>query len=835
MAKKAKRRIKRINGKLTVVYVDADTGLTLDNLDGYELYSSDGLGPDAELPKVEEPATTSAPMSTRDRSSNADFWTKSDWATDPKRSKGTGDILGDFRSAAGVLGERIDGVKGTLMNGILTTAGRVMGRDLVADKDNVNAAIGQGVDAAGNAIGGAIENITGQAPGWLGDTIGGFFGGNKEDVPTNTNVSSYAAPPRQAGMIEIPNYPEQIAPSIIDDTQTYSGANLTVGNMAGVNGLIIHHTGGGGDVSGVVNVLEERGFGVQYIMDREGVVHRVVPEGTKVEHLKPGEGPGAGLNNSNVEGIEIIAADDNDLTPAQIASFARFGAWHSQQFGYDPKTNILGHGEVNPHKQETEGQTAKQALLAFLPEAERVIAAYKAGIGTETPAAAAARGVADTAINPKLLAAVSGVKAKQGQQVLVDGQPISPDMVTSKPGILENLTGMADGWLGDAVGDFFKGPPSPKIDSGTPPQITDKTTAPPIPTPVAEPFKARRQEPIVEAPTTALGAVNAMGTGLDPVKKAYLDTINYAEGNPAMNQAFGVNQYFEPGPNHPSTFNSEFNTSAAGKYQWTEPTWKEYAAKAGVTDFSNEEHQDRAAWQLASDNYKARTGGDLYEALLSNDPSAFTANANRWSSLPGGRHPRTEIPELMDKFTEGLTKYNTPVTPTRAPIAPAPKIEQPRTEGFMRPKVSAPINAPITPTSPKLDKPVANPTVSGKTNNTLRDPTITTSKTGGFMPKNDTKPASAKTSSNDPRPTPVTSRPASSSPKINNTPSTSTPIAGKSSIGAKQSRNTPVTPSPSSTKINSTPSTSGSKTSNTGTTKTKTGGSTTKSYNPTGR
>lgn len=807
MAKKAKRRIKRINGQLTVVYVDAETGAVLNNLDGYEFHTQDGFSNTdtvAPVEKVEEPVVAT-PTRTNDRSSNADFWTKSDWATDEKRSKGTGDILGDFRSAAGVLGERIDGVKGTLMNGILTTAGRVIGRDLVADKDNINNAVDGAVDAAGNAVTGAIENITGQAPGWLGDTIGGFFGGG--DKPAATTTVTPTAPGIQW------NGREDHLTDPLMQTVAAASENLTFGLnvVSGYRTREQNEAAGGADESQHIhgNAMD---ISIKDMTDaqKSALVTSLAENGAKRIGVYSGN---TGLHVDMAEGYP---------PPEGFSFYPMFDGTRWGKGG--AATGTLLAGAPSWFVETAKGNP--------LPEAQQFMKSPDAPVTPTTPDAnAAAMGTtANTKVNPKLLSAVGELKTKQGKQVLVDGQPISPDMLTQNQNGLEydrngNLVGYDN--LGfEKPGYTPPEKPSPKLNNYGFNQDVNKMAGPGIPTPAPEPFKARHPKPIVEAPTNALGAVNAMGTGLDPVKKAYLDTINYAEGNPAMNQAFGVNQYFEPTKGHPSTFNSEFNTSAAGKYQWTEPTWNEYSVKAGVDDFSNEEHQDRAAWQLASDNYKARTGGDLYNALLSNDPSAFTANSNRWSSLPGGKHPRTEIPELMGKFTEAMGKYNTP--PVREPLAPAPKIETPT--GFMsKPKVSAPITQPTVPSSPKLDKPVANTPISGKTNNTLRDPTISESKTGGFMPKT----GSAKTSSSDPRPTPSTSKPASSSPKIN-----SSPIAGRPATpsGQKQSAATPVSPK-TSTKLDQTTtgSTSSNKTSNTGTTKTKTSSPSSKSYNPTGR
>jgi N-acetylmuramoyl-L-alanine amidase len=122
--------------------------------------------------------------------------------------------------------------------------------------------------------------------------------------------------------------------------------------------FIVHHTSGRGTVDGVVQTLKERGLGVEYVMDRDGNIYQT--GGPGAQNIKAGWGAGAGLNNSNVVGMEIIALDDKDVTDAQKQSFARFIAARY------PNTPLFGHGEVNPgHKEADEGLSAKAAALAY--------------------------------------------------------------------------------------------------------------------------------------------------------------------------------------------------------------------------------------------------------------------------------------------------------------------------------------------------------------------------------------------------------------------------------------------------------------------------------------
>ena len=124
----------------------------------------------------------------------------------------------------------------------------------------------------------------------------------------------------------------------------------------------MHHTAGRGDPASVVNFWKQqgRGYGAQYIMDRNGVIHDTQREfgynGTN-EILND---PTRKLSNSNVVGMEIIAKNDADVTPQQAQAAAQF-----IQARY-PSLPVYGHGQVNPgHKEATEGQSAVNAVMAL--------------------------------------------------------------------------------------------------------------------------------------------------------------------------------------------------------------------------------------------------------------------------------------------------------------------------------------------------------------------------------------------------------------------------------------------------------------------------------------
>lgn len=130
--------------------------------------------------------------------------------------------------------------------------------------------------------------------------------------------------------------------------------------------FIMHHTSGRGTVQGVEDTLRQRGLGVEYIMDREGNITRfsgpgaanIMPEARYRKEPILGEGQPF-LNNANVVGMEVIANDDKDVTPAQVAAAKAFIARTY------PNTPVFGHGEVNPgHKEADEGMTIVNAIRA---------------------------------------------------------------------------------------------------------------------------------------------------------------------------------------------------------------------------------------------------------------------------------------------------------------------------------------------------------------------------------------------------------------------------------------------------------------------------------------
>ena len=118
--------------------------------------------------------------------------------------------------------------------------------------------------------------------------------------------------------------------------------------------FVVHHTAGHGRAEDVVDILNDRGLGVQWIIDREGKVYRSFPEGMAAWHTghqDQKEAP-SDLQNQTAQGVEVVAKDDMDVLPIQVLA-----AWKLLKYLEYGKDQVWGHGEVTYNKQATEGQT----------------------------------------------------------------------------------------------------------------------------------------------------------------------------------------------------------------------------------------------------------------------------------------------------------------------------------------------------------------------------------------------------------------------------------------------------------------------------------------------
>lgn len=130
------------------------------------------------------------------------------------------------------------------------------------------------------------------------------------------------------------------------------------GRMAGVpKALIIHHTGGRGDVHGVTNTFNQRQFPAHYVIDRDGQIWKTLPDGEIGHHIR--NSPNSHLSNEDTIGVEVIGNDDRDITPQQIEAAKQLHGHLSQRY---PGLQVYGHGEINAHKMIDEGHRIAMEL-----------------------------------------------------------------------------------------------------------------------------------------------------------------------------------------------------------------------------------------------------------------------------------------------------------------------------------------------------------------------------------------------------------------------------------------------------------------------------------------
>jgi muramidase (phage lysozyme) len=176
--------------------------------------------------------------------------------------------------------------------------------------------------------------------------------------------------------------------------------------------------------------------------------------------------------------------------------------------------------------------------------------------------------------------------------------------------------------------------------------------------PASAPAPTSGDHPVPPADVGTTGA-----TDLAPEQKALLNTIAGPESGGRYDIMYGGKK-FDSFADHPrvavpitSGPNAGQTSSAAGKYQFLGSTWDDQAKKLGLTDFSPA-NQDKAAWNLASETYKAKTGQDLDAILKSGDPQAIAGVGSTlkgiWTSLPGGIEQGTNTNRFVATYQKAL-------------------------------------------------------------------------------------------------------------------------------------------------------------------------------------
>ena len=137
----------------------------------------------------------------------------------------------------------------------------------------------------------------------------------------------------------------------VSSSSTYKRKNEKINTKY----FIIHHTAGGKKQEDIVNILNTRGLGIQWVIDRKGKIFQTLPLKGRGAHVKSiGRQAPKDVSNSTAEGVEIIANDDADVLEVQCKAALTL----VKKLGYS-NGQIYGHGEVSTNKQPTEGQKCK--------------------------------------------------------------------------------------------------------------------------------------------------------------------------------------------------------------------------------------------------------------------------------------------------------------------------------------------------------------------------------------------------------------------------------------------------------------------------------------------
>lgn len=109
-----------------------------------------------------------------------------------------------------------------------------------------------------------------------------------------------------------------------------------------------------------------------------------------------------------------------------------------------------------------------------------------------------------------------------------------------------------------------------------------------------------------------------MPAGMPGYAVGLMGAISATESGGAYNVING-GETFTDMSDHPRRRGAGGTSTAAGKYQFVEATWDRAAAALNLPDFSPAS-QEKAAWWLAGEDYRARTGRNLEADLASGDP-----------------------------------------------------------------------------------------------------------------------------------------------------------------------------------------------------------------------
>lgn len=161
---------------------------------------------------------------------------------------------------------------------------------------------------------------------------------------------------------------------------------------------------------------------------------------------------------------------------------------------------------------------------------------------------------------------------------------------------------------------------------------------------------AQRNLPFLSGPP---GAVPLADETMSQYQRGFLEALSHPESRGDYGIMNGGRERISNYASHPNRVGQGGTSTAAGRYQFTAETWREEAQRGGFNDFTPA-NQDRAAWNLASREYRKKTGRDLHADLASggHEERIAAALAGRWPSLPGG----SQSNQTQGQFRESVRR-----------------------------------------------------------------------------------------------------------------------------------------------------------------------------------
>lgn len=684
--KYAFKRLKRVNGQYVVVYIDSQTGEEISNLNGYSLATGEdsrsmapntGIGgsSDEQSETPVEGPSRGANTDSDGGSANTNFWQDSDWANDPNRSKGTGDIFGDFHQAHKTLNKGVENAKNWLFGGIASQIGKAMGQDIASNTtpkqvvDDVKANVGNAVSGAMDKAGSWLSGITGG-----GQTVATETG--ERYRPPNEVLSYQAGFEAKTRTIPVSNqYATVIAAALQSVDPKLTAVISSAGQPKG--------TYENGKRVSAGTYTDEHGH--THSSATGGPLHDVDENGnaTTADLFILYDGKQISPKRDSALSAEIVKAFTTvgmtGIGVSEGEGFFHIGAKGNAVWGYGPA------GGKNIYAPEwLTGAYAEGKALNAKGEGNRIIEAYvETTIAPEVDKQIA--GNAPQPVNPKIADIVNTQREAAG---LRPAEPLfsknkdtrySPtlDVSMSTPNAVTPSLG-ANGQVQQVAGTAPVGPTDQMQTAFNPSQPFSETTQVAQAAPQGEMVGSSALSAIDQAaprnnPVPASDMMSAyvgqevslptpsFQDGLTAPQRALLDTIRAAEGGRDYNILFGDTasnpKVFDTYSRHPNKYNAEYDTTAAGAYQINYPTYNEFAKKIGVNDFSPES-QDKIALAIAEYEYGPNIWKDLETGKYEQVTSALNG---RWPSLEGGSQQRMGQGDFVSSFESNLTKYNEPV------------------------------------------------------------------------------------------------------------------------------------------------------------------------------